>query len=339
MQAGSQIASPGCHALAKMLTRNTTLRTLSVFWAGADHAALSALAAALASNSTLTSLALGDPRSLSAKHSTHAACAVLSNASPQLCRLELSYVSVHSPASAQRLAAALRCNEGAEELCLPYLSIKYSTGRADAAGPPQAKPGDDAEDMARTEEGASALLGAALRARRPALRALELPFMHVRAAHGAHAALLGAALQEATALATLDMLQVSLWALLACVATHGALTRAMKCDRPVTVFRALLYLRAISPLVSLRCAGSTKIPCKDEHQSCILDCRPMILLGQATDTSRVWEFLHACLMCKLNVSAGVSQSHGVPRNRLDSCLQPPAYSAPLVHPPHHPRLR
>lgn len=215
LQAGSQIAGPGCHALAKMLTRNTSLRQLSIFWTGADHTALDALATALSSNTTLTSLALGDPRSLSAEQTAQAASAILSSASPQLRRLTLSYVTIPSAAHAQRVCGALRSNQGVEELCLPYLSIKYSSSQPDQSAEEQDCSGEDGNGLGgledRAEAGGAALLGAALRSRGPSLRALELPFMHVRSTRGAHAAVLAEALTGATALAKLDILQVRTW--------------------------------------------------------------------------------------------------------------------------------
>lgn len=216
LQAGSQIAGPGCHALAKMLTRNTSLRQLSIFWAGADHAALAALASALSSNTTLTSLTLGDPRSLSAEQTAQAASAILSSAPAQLRRLTLSYVTIPSATHAQRICGALRSNQGVEELCLPYLSIKYGSTRPDQSAEERQCSGADLDGggawrgglEGQTESDAAAMLGAALRSRGPSLRALELPFMHVRSAAGAHAAVLAEAVEGAAALVKLDMLQV-----------------------------------------------------------------------------------------------------------------------------------
>ena len=214
------MAGPGCHALATMLTRNTTLRHLCIFWAGADHDSVTALAAALASNSSLTSLTVGDPRSLSAAQATRAAASILSSATTHLRRLSFSYVTIPSPALAAHFCSALESASGIVELCLPYLAIKYSlrsdevVGRGGDDEPSLDAPPSDGGEAdqglrdAATEADAAALLGRVLQHRGPSLQSLELPFMHARSAAAAHAAVLAPALELVSVLTRLDLLQV-----------------------------------------------------------------------------------------------------------------------------------
>lgn len=223
------MAGPGCQALAAMLTRNSTLRHLSVLWAGADHSALTAIATALASNSTLSSLCLGDPRSLTPAQVTQAAASILANATAHLRRLDFSYITLPSPAHAATFCAALHKNSGLVELCLPYLAINYARSQPEVVGGASADLPDDlvpegaTKDAGRwvleaaTEAEAAALLGRTLQSRGVHLQSLELPFMHVRGSGAAaHSALAAAAVQHATELTRLDLLQVPLLQQLPC---------------------------------------------------------------------------------------------------------------------------
>lgn len=88
------------------------LASLSIFWADLDLPSLRDIASCLSSNTSLTSLSLGDPVTMSDHEAAEASRRIMQHAGATLRRLSLAYVPFPSLAAAQSFCAALEGNSG-----------------------------------------------------------------------------------------------------------------------------------------------------------------------------------------------------------------------------------
>jgi hypothetical protein len=112
LQSGSGISGPGGSAIARVLAVNNSLRGLDLFWSDLALSSLQDIAGALTSNTSLTSLSIGDPVTLSDDEAAEACSRILRQARPSLKRLSLAYVPFPSLSAAHAFCAALEGNIG-----------------------------------------------------------------------------------------------------------------------------------------------------------------------------------------------------------------------------------